>query len=228
MNFDRATRWIVEYQRRGALWIHDDNPKRPHVLLTSGKHSNGFFNSGLVCEVSSLIEEASVDLSGAVNEVVNVTPIGWVIGPAMGAIVLAHCMAQALCQFWTYTVDREMRATFTEKVAMPEGHSQFALKRTQLHEGDEVLVVEDVVTTAGSLEATIEAVTQAGGHVAPVVAVLVNRSGLHEVRGGRKIVALIDKPMPMWEPEECPLCKLGSEALRPKGVGNWARLNATY
>ena len=61
----------------------------------------------------------------------------------------------------------------------------------------------------------------------PFVAVLVNRSGLTEV-GGKKIVALIDRPMPMWTPDECPLCKAGSEAIRAKGSENWARLKATY
>jgi hypothetical protein len=54
----------------------------------------------------------------------------------------------------------------------------------------------------------------------------VNRSGLTEVNG-MKIVALIDHPMPMWAPEECPLCPQGSEAIRAKGE-NWARLTAAY
>jgi len=228
MKFDRATRWIDEYQQLGALWLHDDNPRRPHALLTSGKHSNGFFNSGLVCESPSLIVEASVDLSGAVNEAMNVRSIDWVIGPAMGAIVLAHCLARAMRTFFTYTEAREIRTSFTEKMSVPDKPSAMVLKRSHLCVGDEVLVVEDVITTAGSVEATIEAVIQAGGNVAPVVAVLVNRSGLTEVKGGRKIVALIDRPMPMWAPEECPLCKQGSEAIRPKGAENWARLNADY
>ena len=38
--------------------------------------------------------------------------------------------------------------------------------------------------------------------------------------------AVIDKAMPMWVPEECPLCQAGSEAIRPKG--NWDRLTADY
>jgi orotate phosphoribosyltransferase len=194
-------------------------------LLTSGKHSSGFFNSGLVMEDPSLIIDASVDLAGAVGEAMNTSPLNYVIGPALGAIVLAHCLAKALDGF----TDRPCKASFTEKVVLASGTVGMELKRTQLKIAvDEVLVVEDVLTTGGSIEGTIEAVSQAGGHVAPVVAVLVNRSGLTEVRGGRKIVALIDQPMPMWSPEECPLCKKGSEAIRPKGADNWARLNASY
>lgn len=91
--------------------------------------------------------------------------------------------------------------------------------------GQTVLLCEDVLTTGGSVDLTATAVTNAGGIVLPFLLVLVNRSGLTEA-GGKKIVALIDRPMPMWTPEECPLCKEGSEAIRPKD--NWAALNAAH
>lgn len=224
MKIDKSSRWVDEYQKLGALWMHDGNPRRPHALLTSGKHSSGFFNSGLVTSDPRLIVEACVDLAGAVCEQVNVQAINYVVGPAMGAIVIAHCLARAL-----NITDRPCLSSFTEKEASPDDPRRMVLKRTSLQLGDEVLVVEDVLTTGGSAEQTIEAVTVAGGHAAPVVAVLVNRSGLSVVRGGRRIVALIDHPMPTWKPEECPMCRgLGSEAIRPKGAENWARLNATY
>ena len=48
------------------------------------------------------------------------------------------------------------------------------------------------------------------------------------VMNGRTIIALIDQPMNNWEPNECPLCQGGSEAIRPKGKENWDRLNAIY
>ena len=86
-----------------------------------------------------------------------------------------------------------------------------------------VLLCEDVLTTGGSVDLTSTAITNAGGIVLPFILVLVNRSGLTEV-SGKKIIALIDRPMPMWAPGNCPLCNMGSEALRPKD--NWAKLNA--
>jgi hypothetical protein len=70
------------------------------------------------------------------------------------------------------------------------------------------------------------AVEAVGGVALPYIAVLVNRSGKTEV-GGRKFVALINREMSVWKPDECPLCKRGSAALRPKGKENWAALNAT-
>ena len=54
--------WTKVYQEKNALWFHDGNSKRPHALLTSGNHSNGFFNSKLVTDDNTLREEAAADL----------------------------------------------------------------------------------------------------------------------------------------------------------------------
>ena len=102
-----------------------------------------------------------------------------------------------------------------------------AFKRTSIRATELILVVEDVITTSKSVKAAFAAVMAAYGYIAPVVGALVNRSGLKMV-DDKGIIALIDHPMPMWTPEECPLCKKGSEAIRPKGIENWTRLNANY
>jgi orotate phosphoribosyltransferase len=220
---ERSSRWVAEYKKRDALWIHDGNPKRPHALLTSGKHSSGFFNSGLVTEDPCLIMAACADLVGAVAEEINLFPLTHVIGSALGAIVMSHCMALSIQGIKL----GPCLSSFTEKVDS-DGAIRMVLKRSTLGQGAEILVVEDVLTTGGSLEHTIEAVTQAGGHAAPVIAVLVNRSGLKTVRGGRKVISLIDEHMPIWESKACPLCAQGSEAIRPKDAANWARLSFDY
>jgi orotate phosphoribosyltransferase len=94
--------------------------------------------------------------------------------------------------------------------------------------GKTVLLCEDVITTGGSVVRAAEAVLRAGGTALPFVCTMVNRSGLTEV-DGRTIVQLIEQPMPTWQPGECPHCKLGSEAIRPKKPEiNWAALNAVY
>ena len=212
--------WIDKYKEMGALWIHSGNPKQPHALLTSGNHSDGFFNSGLVTADPLVLNEATMNLAEKLLDAGMLkfifSKIHWVVGPAMGAITLAHDLAR---HFGCLTA-------FTEK-ADGEGVKTMVLKRATLKPGECVLPAEDVLTTGGSVELTAKAIVDAGGQVFPFVAVLVNRSGLTEV-GGKKIVALIDRPMPMWTPDECPLCKAGSEAIRAKGSENWARLKATY
>ncbi len=219
-------KWIEEYQKLGALWIHDDNPARPHAELTSGKHSNGFFNSGLVMQHPLLVREAANDLARVLFEtdLDAIKRINRVIGPAMGAITLAHELA---CAVGTYRKNSCLTG-FAEKVTNPEtGVTELKLNRIDIKPGERVLVVEDVSTTGDSALEVVRAVEAAGGVVLPYIAVLVNRSGKTEI-GGRKFVALINREMPVWKPDVCPLCKRGSAALRPKDKENWAALNATY
>lgn len=215
--------WIREYQQKDALWIHDGNPKRPHALLTSGKHSNGFFNSRLVIPDEALLRDAAFDLLLRFNQQGgDIWNIHGVVGPQTGATKLAELASD---QIVTYTGNPCFWAS-------PAKH-EWEGKKSMLFEGREldrfrdqsILLGEDVLSTGGSVKLTAAAVIEYGGIVLPYVLVLVNRSGLTET-SGKRIIALIDHPMPMWTPDECPLCKKGSEALRPKE--NWARLNASY
>ncbi len=215
--------WVQEYQRKGALWIHDENPKRPHALLTSGGHSSGFFNSELVAEDTLIHDEACRDLVYLLGEHgLNAKDVDRVVGPAMGAITMADGVSRHVGR----ADSRSCLRAYTEKETGGDG-KLMVFKRTTIHPGERVLFVEDVLTTGGSVELSVAAVAVAGGIALPFVAVLVNRSGLKEVNG-KKIVALIDRPMPTWFPskEKCPLCEQGSEAIRPKTpVENWQRLN---
>lgn len=215
--------WISQYQSKGALWIHDGNPRRPHALLTSGNHSSGFFNSELVMEDPYLLSEASLGIVELLNRYnVDLMNIDRVVGPAMGAITLAHEVALNI----TYMSAHLCLRAYVEK-SERDGKKIMVFNRTKIHPGERILIAEDVLTTGGSVEITDTAITEVGGVSLPYVVVLVNRSGLTEV-GGKKIIALINHHMPVWTPEECPLCKQGSEAIRPKGKENWDLLNAPY
>lgn len=213
--------WIEKYQQKRALWIHDGNPKRPHALLTSGKHSNGFFNSEVVMEDPALLDEACFNLLFLLKqEGLNLSQVDRVVGPAMGAITLAHDLARHIAQ----EKKRPCLRAYTQK-EMDGDKKKMVFKRTTIKPGENVLTVEDVVSTGGSVKSMVNAVVEPGGNVLPFVAVLVNRSGLTKV-SEKKIVALIDRPMRMWVEDQCPLCKAGSEAIRPKDTENWERLNA--
>lgn len=218
-----ADGWIIEYQQRDALWIHDGNPKRPHALLTSGKHSNGFFNSRLVIPDEVLLRDAASDLLELfVQQGGDVSKVQVVVGPQTGATKLAELVSNRVTAltrgecFWASPAKNESE----EQKSMAFNDEDLGLLP-----GQSVLLCEDVLTTGGSVDLAAIAVTNVGGIVLPFILVLVNRSGLTEA-SGKKIVALIDRPMPMWTPDECPLCEKGSKAVRPKD--NWPRLNASY
>ncbi len=215
--------WITRYKDKNALWIHDGIPERPHALLTSGSHSNGFFNSRLVIPDEALLKDAAFDLIELFNEQQgDIFEVQAVVGPQTGATKLAKLICQQIVSL------KENECFF----ASPAKNEVDGKKSMILDEEDAlmlsgkfILLCEDVVTTGGSTNLTETAVINAGGMVLPYVLALVNRSGLKEING-KKIIALIDHPMPMWTPDECPLCKEKSEALRPKE--NWAALNAEY
>lgn len=139
-----------------------------------------------------------------------------VVGPQTGATKLAELMA------------KRMRCLWSSPAKSGEGDEKamvFSSEEAALLFGESVLLCEDVLTTGGSVNLAAKAIVDAGGELLPFIAVLVNRSGLHTV-DGRQIAALIDHHMPTWSPEDCPLCKEGSEPVRPKE--NWERLNASY
>ena len=214
--------WIREYQMKDALWMHDGNAEHPHALLTSGKHSNGFFNSRLVIPDEPLLRDAAFDLLELLGNTGGIEgrEIDIVVGPQTGATKLAELISGQIpdctgypCH-WASPAKDEQQG---QKSMVFSGEDLRLLPRRS------ILLCEDVLTTGGSVDLTSTAITNAGGIVLPFILTLVNRSGLTEV-DGKNIIALIDRPMPMWNPGHCPLCSMGSEALRPKD--NWAQLNA--
>lgn len=212
--------WRAEYEKAGALWIHDGNINRPHAELTSGKHSNGFFNSEFIMENPANLDKGIWELLSGLRGQAgdDVLKLNRVVGPAMGAITMAHAMARNIAESFAITCLR----SYAEK----QEDDTMAFRRTRVLPGDSVLLVEDVLTTGGSVEKVLTAVQSCGGVPIPYVAVLVNRSGLKEV-AGLKVISLVEETMTNWLASECPLCKQGSKAIRPKGE-NWALLTAEY
>jgi orotate phosphoribosyltransferase len=207
--------WIARLTADGAFWLHDGNPKRPHALLTSGGHSNGFFNGSKVIENPVVLGWAMRDLLDKLGRLpIKKSDNLWVIGSALGACDLS------------YELGRQMQCHrgFTEPAEV-DGAKTMLLKRFTLPKGTPVLLVEDVFTTGGTTAQTKIAVEQGGGIVLPVIGVLCNRSGKKELAGCR-VVALIEREMTTWDPAHCRLCSLGSEAVRPKA--NWDKLTAEY
>lgn len=204
------TNWQSTFQERGAVWIHDGKPSRPHALLTSGLHSNGFVNCTKITQTPSLLSRILADASGlqpklpAQNEKVD-----WVIGSAAGAVTFAYAVAAAL----------NVNAGFTEK----DG-DDMKLSRFEVAPHERVLVVEDTISTGGSTVKTINGIKKAGvddARILPYIICLVNRSGLTTLEG-REIRSLITPEIHMWKPDECPLCRAGSQAVRPKS--HWQEL----
>lgn len=228
MLYRKREEWATLLQQMELLWTHDGNPKRPHALLTKGGHSNGLFNGGkLLFDHPRLARELAYDLVHMVRGKLTVGQDGSgcsfprpmpnkVIGPAFGAITWADKIADALDIGCAFTVSEG-----------DGGDKQFKLEKRFNLNGQHVLAVEDTITTGDSVIKTIEVALANGATVSQFIIAICNRSGLSKF-GSYEILAMVDKHMENWTLEECPLCKMGSKAIRPKEDQNWTLLSAQY
>lgn len=161
-----------------------------HFLLSSKLHSPHYVEKFNVLQHPAY----TARLCKAIAEHFKDAQIETVVGPATGGIILAHETAFSL----------GTRAIFTERV---DGKMTFR-RGFSLHEGERVLIVEDVVTTGGSVREVIDVVKQAGG-VPVAVAMLVDRSGGKATFDDVPAFALLHMDVETFEPENCPLCKDG-------------------
>ena len=160
-----------------------------HFLLTSGLHSGMYVEKFQVLQYPKATER----LCEGFAEKFAGEKIDVVIGPVTGGIILAHETAK---HFGT-------RAIFAER-----DNGKMTLKRGfEIKPGEKVLIVEDIVTTGGSVMEVIEVVKEWGGVIAGV-AMLVDRSG-GTVDFGVPAKALLTLDIKTYAPADCPLCKQG-------------------
>ena len=161
-----------------------------HFLLTSGLHSPHYVEKFNVLQQPKYTEK----LCQAMAEKFKDANIETVVGPMTGGILLAHETGKAL----------GTRAIFTERV---DGKMTFR-RGFSLHEGERCLIVEDIVTTGGSIKEVIEVVKAHGG-IPVAVSMLVDRSGGKANFGDVPCTALLHMNVETYKPEECPMCKQG-------------------
>lgn len=167
-----------------------------HFLLTSGRHAARYVQCARLFEHP----DDSQTLCSALAELFKDEQIDLVVGPALGAVLISYETARAL----------KVRNFFTER-----DNGVMCLRRGfQIPVGARVLIVEDVVTTGGSVKEVIEVVRAHGGN--PVaVGVIVDRSG-GRADFGIPYKALLSMEVPSFEDSECPICKEGQiELVKP-------------
>ena len=178
------------FRESGAL-------REGHFILASGRHSALYLEKFQVLQHPADTER----LCAAIAEWARPLDIETVAGPTTGGIILAHEIARQL----------GLRAIYAERREGAPGR-EFRRGFT-VAPGERMLVVDDIMTTGGSVQETVEAVRAAGGSVT-AAAVLVDRSG-----GAKQIDVPVHSlwrlEIPSYAPAECPLCAKGVVATHP-------------
>lgn len=165
-----------------------------HFRLSSGRHSAKFVQKFRMLEMPPLLERVAAML---IERLALVNRPTVVLSAAVGGIILGYEVARQL----------GVRAIFVEK----EGGVPTLRRGFELGPADVVLVVEDVITTGGSVREVIDVAREKGAQIA-AVGVIVRRE---PVDFGVPTVALVDVPIPSFAPEDCPLCKAGEPFTEP-------------
>ncbi len=181
------------FQKTGAVM-------KGHFLLTSGLHSDTYIQCARVLQYPEYTGQLVQNIVSAFGG----EAVDLVVGPAVGGIIVAYETGRQL----------GVPALFTERE-----NGRMTLRRGfDISRGARVLVVEDVVTTGGSVKEVIQAVEDKGGKTVGV-GLLVDRSG-GKVEFGVRKEAVLTLDVKTYQPgDACPLCREGTPAVKPGSRG---------
>ncbi|MDQ1298386.1 MAG: orotate phosphoribosyltransferase [Campylobacterota bacterium] len=186
-----------------------------HFKLSSGNHSRYYLQSAKVLEDPKTAKQLADALAVQISE--SGLKIDTVCAPALGGLIAGFALATAL----------DKRSIFAERV-----NGEMQIRRGfEIKSGERVLVCEDIITTGGSALEAAHAIEALGGEVVAFAA-LANR-GFCKRNGSaldrkencslpenKPLFALADFDFEMYAPDNCPLCKDGSQAIKPGSRGN--------
>ncbi|ODN30610.1 orotate phosphoribosyltransferase [Fervidobacterium thailandense] len=168
-----------------------------HFILSSGLHSPNYVQCAKVFEYPSYGELVGKHLAEKILAL-GLKPTV-VVGPALGGVIVAYEVGKFLGS----------RAIFTER----EDGVMKLRRGFELSENDNVIIVEDVVTTGKSTKEVEEVVLSYGANVV-AYASIINRSG-SENPFDKPYVYLLKLDFPTYDPNDCPLCRDGIPAIKP-------------
>jgi len=197
------------------IYMDADALLEGHFKLSSGNHSQFYLQSAKVLEDPKTAKLLADELAKQIKA--SGLEIDTVCAPALGGLIAGFALATAL----------DVRSIFAERV-----DGKMTIRRGfEIKPGEKVLMCEDIITTGGSAMEAAAVVKELGGEIVGVAA-LANRGFCHregsdiETKPNCKLpqdipfFALADFTFEMYAPEDCPLCKDGSEAIKPGSRGN--------
>ncbi|MBI3745398.1 MAG: orotate phosphoribosyltransferase [Chloroflexi bacterium] len=204
-------------RRTEALFRQSGALRAGHFLLKSGRHSDAYLEKFAVLADPAATSELCAFWAAAHRDGAGAPTVDLVAGPTTGGVILAFETGRQL----------GTPAIFAEEVKAADGSTHREFRRGfRIAPGQRVLLVDDILTTGGSLLAMIPAVEAMGGDIVEC-AVLVDRSGgmatLRSPGTGRvyPLRSLWAMDLPTYEPgaATCPRCAVGLPVHAPGSAG---------
>jgi len=170
-----------------------------HFLLTSGLHSPHYFQCAKVLQYPKYLHL----FAGELAKHFEYSEIELVISPAIGGVVVGTEVGRML----------DVRTIFAER----ENGVMRLRRGFEIKKGERVLVVEDVVTTGGSVNEIIQLAKKAEATLAGVGYIVDRSNG--KTKFNAKTFSALQMDVVTYTPDTCPLCKGGSPAIKPGSRG---------
>jgi orotate phosphoribosyltransferase len=167
-----------------------------HFLLTSGLHSPVYWEKVRVVQFPEYTEK----LCGMIADHFRGRGISVVAGPTTPGVILAYETARKL----------GVRGIFAEK---DDAGGRTFRSGFQIDPGEKVLIVDDVLTTGGSVREVIDAIRKRRGDIVGV-GVLVDRS-VEKLDFGVPFFSCHKTEVITYKPDACPLCAAGIPLVKP-------------
>jgi orotate phosphoribosyltransferase len=168
-----------------------------HFLLTSGLHSPVYWEKFKILQYPN----HTAALCKMIADHYRDANVQTVAGPTTGGIILAFEVARQL----------GVRSIYAEK----EGNERIFRRSLSITPGERVLVVDDILTTGGSVEQVLLAVNKLQGKVLGV-GILVDRSE-KKLEFGVPFFACLTSKTVTYHPDSCPLCAANIPLVKPGG-----------
>jgi len=166
-----------------------------HFLLTSGLHSPTYWEKFKILQYPNYTEQ----LCRLITNHFQKEAIQVVAGPTTGGIILAFEAARQL----------GVRGIFAEK----EGPSRMFRRGFSISPGEQVLIIDDILTTGSSIREVMAAVNEQGGRIVGI-GVLVDRSQ-QKVEFGVPLFSCLRSKTVTYPPQDCPLCAAKIPIIKP-------------
>ncbi len=156
-----------------------------HFCLTSGLHSNIYFQCAKLYQYPNLVEKLGKMLAEQLKDI----EFDTIVAPAIGAVIIGYETAKQAGK----------RNLFVER---KDGEMQlrrgYALKKRE-----RVVIIEDVITTARTIKETQAAIKDFGCEVVAVGCIVDRTQGQTEYN----IKSLLQISPVLYDPNDCPLCR---------------------